>query len=123
MSNLPHLCQMWQARAKLEHVDEDAQEPNVRISAPSLTSFNHPISCNTLNSTLRWTNQFAQVCLKSCQVMLKRLIGMRKLLLVVLGKEILLKLNLKVMQMWLIKLRNLFLYQLYCYVFIYFLVI
>lgn len=55
--------------------------------------------------------------------MLKRLIGMRKLLLVVLGKEILLKLNLKVMQMWLIKLRNLFLYQLYCYVFIYFLVI
>ena len=34
---------------------------------------------------------------------------MRKLLLVVLGKEILLKLNLKVMQMWLIKLRNLFL--------------
>ena len=48
--------------------------------------------------------------------MLKRLIGMRKLLLVVLGKEILLKLNLKVMQMWLIKLRNLFLYQLYCYV-------
>ena len=55
--------------------------------------------------------------------MLKLLIGMRKLLLVVLGKEILLKLNLKVMQMWLIKLRNLFLYQLYCYVFIYFLVI
>ena len=40
MSNLPHLCQMWQASAKLEHVDEDAQEPNVRISAPSLTSFN-----------------------------------------------------------------------------------